>query len=183
MIYLTPSDSGSMKLGDRLIEWCWYDPCEAGSPVFCDFMTDSNGKQHNVTMPAGILRPEAWEAQLSRRKGKLPPLWYNIFTKSDLPLLTAIHSFDNSKANFFEGKLLLAGEAYTQIRPHLGASCDIAALQALTLAKVLHGEMSLKEWETNVAQYATKKAVQSNATGVFGMTGQWPEGFVPSSEA
>ncbi|CAO2648158.1 Nn.00g090800.m01.CDS01 [Neocucurbitaria sp. VM-36] len=164
LVYLTPNEKGSMHPGERIIEWCWYDPCDATSSTFTDFMTDVNGKHHSVTMPARILRPEVWEAQLSRKKDSLSPLWYSIFSQSDLPLLTAVHSFENSKASFFNGKLLLAGEAFTQIRPHLGASCDIAAVQALSLAKVLVGEKSVKEWEDNVAEYATEKAIRSRAT-------------------
>jgi hypothetical protein len=82
---------------------------------------------------------------------------------------------------FYNGKVLLVGEAYTQIRPHLGASCDIAALQALLLAEVLSGKKSMKEWEGEVAEYASKMSIASRATGTFGMTGNWPKDYVPSS--
>ncbi|KAF1842230.1 FAD/NAD(P)-binding domain-containing protein [Cucurbitaria berberidis CBS 394.84] len=180
LAYLTSNEYGSMKPGERVVEWCWYDPCDILSSTFTKFMTDVDGKRHNVTVPARILQPEVWKAQLARRKDVLSSLWHGIFAQSELPLLTVIQSFDNKVSAFFDGKLLLAGEAFTQIRPHLGASCDIAAMQALTLIKVLKGETSMKEWEENVAQYATQQAVRSKATGVFGMTGQWPEGFVPS---
>lgn len=92
-------------------------------------------------------------------------------------------AFDNTKASFFGGKLLLAGEAFIQLRPHLGASCDIAGLSAITLPRVLSGEMSLEEWEKKVAQHAMEKAIGSRATGIFGMTGQWPEGYTAESAA
>lgn len=179
--YLTPGDSGKLQPGGRLIEWCWYDTCDALSSDFENFMTDTKGKRHNVTVPAGLLRPEVWDAQLTRRKEILSPLWHNIFSQAKSPLLTAVNSFDNRKALFFDGKLLLVGEAYNQIRPHLGASCDIAALQALTLAEVLEGEKTLVEWEEEVAKYATEMATRSRATGVFGMTGHWPKDYMPPS--
>jgi len=78
---------------------------------------------------------------------------------------------------------LLAGEAFIQLRPHLGASCDIAGLSAITLPQVLGGEMSLEEWEKKVGNHAMEKAIGSRATGIFGMTGQWPEGYRAESAA
>jgi hypothetical protein len=92
-------------------------------------------------------------------------------------------AFDNTKASFFGGKLLLTGEAFIQLRPHLGASCDIAGLSAITLPQVLSGELPLEEWEQKVARHAMEKAIGSRATGMFGMTGQWPEGHTAESAA
>ncbi|OAL49667.1 FAD/NAD(P)-binding domain-containing protein [Pyrenochaeta sp. DS3sAY3a] len=181
LAYLTPGDTGTMEPGKRYVEWCWYDHCEYPSSTFSEFMTDANGIRHNVTVPASSLRLDMWNAQLLRRKDILPPLWTTILSATKAPLLTAIRSFDNSIASFYNGKVLLVGEAYTQVRPHLGASCDIAALQALLLAEVLNGEKSIKEWEGEVAEYASKMSIASRATGTFGMTGKWPSDYVPSS--
>ncbi|KAF2852925.1 FAD/NAD(P)-binding domain-containing protein [Plenodomus tracheiphilus IPT5] len=178
LAYLAPDERGSMVSGDRCVEWCWYDACDVSSPDFSEYMTDRYGTQHNMTVSAELLRPETWAEQLSRRKSVVPPIWQSLFAKSGLPLLTAIHSFDNEQAAFYGGKLLLVGEAFTQIRPHLGASCDIAALQAVHLPGVLNGEISIAEWEKIVADYANEKSIGSKATGVFGMTGQWPDGYV-----
>ncbi|CBX91011.1 similar to monooxygenase FAD-binding [Plenodomus lingam JN3] len=178
LAYLAPDANGSMVSGDRYIEWCWYDACDVSSPEFSEYMTDRYGMQHNMTVSADLLHPKTWAAQLSRRKDVVPPIWQSLFAKSTLPLLTAIHSFDNDHAAFYSGKLLLAGEAYTQIRPHLGASCDIAALQAILLPEVLDGRMSIVEWERTVAIYARNKSIGSAATGEFGMTGKWPDGYV-----
>ena len=169
-----------MVPGERFVEWCWYDTCDNPSPVFTDYMTDRKGHRHNMTVPAELLRPEVWKAQLFRRDASLPEFWRQSFSRSSLPLLTAIRSFENAKASFFGGKLLLVGEAYTQIRPHLGASCDIAAIQAINLPQVLDGSMSIGEWETIVGEYAMEKAMGSKATGTFGMTGRWPDGYVPA---
>lgn len=142
-------------------------------------MTDREGIQHNVTVPADKAHPEVWKAQLSRRDAVISPLWQKLFAISSTPLLSAIYSFENVKSSFFGGKLLLVGEAYTQVRPHLGASCDIAAMQALNLPRVLSGEMNICEWESMVAQHAKQKMISSEATGTFAMTGKWPDGYVP----
>jgi 2-polyprenyl-6-methoxyphenol hydroxylase-like FAD-dependent oxidoreductase len=139
-------------------------------------MTDAKGTLHNHTVTADLLRPEAWSLQLARRKDMVSPSWHRLFavsTASRLPLLTAIRSFDNTSAFFFDQKLLLVGEAFSLIRPHMGASCSIPALQALTLVEVLKGEKTWNEVEKEVVAYSTKQATVSEATGVFGMTGKW----------
>ncbi|KAH8726585.1 hypothetical protein GQ44DRAFT_678982 [Phaeosphaeriaceae sp. PMI808] len=183
LLYLTPGQNGSIKPGERVLEWCWYDTCDASSELFGEFMTDREGVRHNSTVHSHQLRPEAWEKQLARTRDIISPLWHNLFaisTVEKLPLLTAIRSFNNTSASFFGSKLLLAGEAFTQIRPHLGASCSIAALQALTLAQVLSGEKKWEDAEQEVIEYATKQAIGSAATGIHGMTGEWPEDYMPA---
>ncbi|RMZ71495.1 monooxygenase fad-binding [Pyrenophora seminiperda CCB06] len=181
MVYLSPGKSGNMEPGERVIEWCWYDPCDASTPVFSECMTDVHGVRHNLTVPSHLLRPEVWSSQLRRRDSILTPMWKNIFQKSEMPLLTAIRSFDNTKASFFGGKLLLAGEAFVQLRPHLGASSDLAAMSAINLPHVLSGDMSIEDWEKRVSGHATEKAIGSRAMGMFGMTGQWPQSQAPTA--
>jgi len=141
-------------------------------------MTDKDGTRHNHTVPAELLHPESWKTQLTRRKDATSRLWQHLFaisTANSLPLLTAIRSFDNPSSSFFDGKLLLAGEALAQIRPHLGASCNIPALQALTLAQVLKGEKTRGEAEQEILEYASKQAIASKVTGISGMTGESPK--------
>ncbi|KAL6152611.1 hypothetical protein ACJQWK_04564 [Exserohilum turcicum] len=183
VVYLSPDDHGSMRPGERVVEWCWYDACDAATPTFAEYMTDVNGVCHNSTVPSDLLRQEVWDAQIKRRQSALSPLWQRIFQQSRPPLLTAVRAFDNTRASFFNGKLLLVGEAFTQIRPHLGASCDIAAVSALHLPRVLSGEMPMRELETKVAKHAMEKAIGSKATGIFGMTGKWPDGFTAEGAA
>lgn len=175
---MTPSATGDVRLGERLIKWCWYDACDASSTTFSNFLTDINGVRHHQTVPADVLRPGTWRRQLGRRQNVVSLLWHDIFARSTakaLPLLTAIRSFDNAISSFFDGKLLLAGEAFTQIRSHLGASCSIAALQALMLAQALKGEKTLIEAHGAVLEYATEQAIASNIAGAIRMTAKLSE--------
>ncbi|KAG9192745.1 hypothetical protein G6011_11479 [Alternaria panax] len=90
VVYMSPNEIGSMRPGERVIEWCWYDTCDASTPVFGDYMTDVDGVRHNVTVPGNLLRPEVWKAQLERREKTLSPMWRKIFQESSMPLLTAV---------------------------------------------------------------------------------------------
>lgn len=168
--YLTPGENGSMKPGERLLEWCWYDICDASSSTFAEFFTDKHGIQHNHTVPADLLSSDVWRSQIFRRRDTVSPLWQRLFALSSVPLLTAITSFDNTRSAFFDGKLFLVGEAFMQIRPHLGASCSIPALQALKIGEVLAGELTGAEAHREVVEYATEKAIGSKAVGDRGFS-------------
>jgi len=175
--YLTPGPNGSTIQGERLLDWCWYCPLEENTPEFNDVMTDTLGHRHNKTVPRGRLRKEVWEKQC--KKYMLPAGWSEIIKKAELPFVTAVTSFEGTVASFCDQKILLVGEAFTQFRPHLGLSCNLAAVQALALAEVLNGEKSMGDWEEFSMQYAQEFATRSIAMGQFGLTGSWPEGYTP----
>jgi hypothetical protein len=142
-------------------------------------MTDTTGYRHNQTVPRGFLSGKAWKKQLARAEDVLPVDWQNILRETAEPFVTAITGFESSKGAFCDAKILLAGEAFTQFRPHLGLSSNLSAIQALALAEVVQGSKTMTEWERDVLSYAQEFSVRSSAMGQFGMTGKWPEGYVP----
>lgn len=140
-------------------------------------MTDVTGHRHNKTVPRGLTRDEVWNQQLLEHK--LPSAWDEVFRKTEEPFVTAISSFEGSSTTFCDGKVMLVGEAYTHFRPNSGLSCDLAAFQALTLRDVLKGEKDMEEYNRAVSEYAHEFSFRSKATGQWGLTGKWPEGYVP----
>ena len=70
------------------------------------------------------------------------PVWYDH--------VTSVTSIASPRAVFFNGKLLLVGDALAQFRPHVGSSTNQAALDALLLEKVFKGEIGLDQWEEQV---------------------------------
>ncbi|KAF2266738.1 FAD/NAD(P)-binding domain-containing protein [Lojkania enalia] len=179
LAYLIPALNGEITPGKRLLDWVWYDLCDKNSHEFNEIMTDSSGRRRNVTVPKGYLSKTAWEKRLSSAKPALPDDWFEVVSQAQTPFVTAITSFDGTKASFFNGKLILAGDAFTQFRPHLGLSCDQAALQALQLTKVFSGEITLEQGEKVVLDWSREFSLRSAAMGQFGLTGKYPEGYVP----
>ena len=168
-----------MKPGERLLDWCWYEYCEKDSPEYLEAMTDESGHVHRQTVPRGQLSSTAWQKQLARAEAIFPAPWFEVIQKAKSPFVTLITSFESPRASFYGGKVLLAGEAFTQYRPHLGLSCDLAGFQALALVEVLKEAKTIEAWEMEVAEHAVEFATRSSATGHFAMTGKWPEGYVP----
>ncbi|KAH7396874.1 hypothetical protein DE146DRAFT_657993 [Phaeosphaeria sp. MPI-PUGE-AT-0046c] len=176
--YLTPGPNGNGK-GERLLDWVWYDACSVDSQDFRDTMTDMAGRQHRVTVPRDAVSTAAWASRVLRARKVLPSPWQEMVVTSESPFVTAITGFESEKAVFFEGKLLLAGDALTQFRPHLGSSCNLPALQALKLIDVLAGKLPISKWENEIVSYSKEFAARSIAAGQFGITGAYPQGYIP----
>ena len=59
------------------------------------------------------------------------------------------------KNSFFDGKVLLIGDALAGFRPHTAASTSQAAFDAMRLEELVSGQIGLAEWESETMQYAT----------------------------
>ncbi|KAF2728788.1 FAD/NAD(P)-binding domain-containing protein [Polyplosphaeria fusca] len=179
LAYSIPSSSERMEPEDTLLDWVWYDIYDQNSSDFEEIMTGSDGRRRNVTVPKGYLSKAVWDKKLLSAKNTLPSHWFEVISASQKPYVTAITNFKGTRAVFYDGKLLLAGDAFAQCKPHLGMSSNQAALQALNLVKVLREEITFDEWEKAVKDWSDEFAYRSAAMGQFGLTGKYPEGYVP----
>lgn len=62
-----------------------------------------------------------------------------------LPFASTATSIASPRAVFFDGALLLVGDALAQLQPHVGSSTNQAALDALLVERVLKGEMGFDQ--------------------------------------
>ena len=161
-----------MAPSDRLLDWIWYDVCDINSEEFEDIMTDRDGHRRRTTVPRGQISPTVWQKRLETARELVGQDWFRVISETKLPFVTNITDLQSSKACFFDGKLLLVGESFTQFRPHVGLSSNMAALQALSLTQVLQGELTLEQWEQNAVKYAEELGAISTAFGLFGLSGK-----------
>ena len=117
-------------------------------------MTDTSGHRHRSTVPIGKLRPETWALQLTLAEKVLPSLFLELVRKTKHSFVQAISEAQASRATYFDGKLLLVGDALATFRPHAAASTSQAANSAMLLGKVLRGETTVRRWEASVMRYA-----------------------------
>ncbi|KAF2192937.1 hypothetical protein K469DRAFT_551918 [Zopfia rhizophila CBS 207.26] len=92
-------------------------------------MTDASGHHHNNTVPRGCLSEQVWNKVVKRAQGELAGPFAEIVTGAPSPFVTAATSFESDRASLFDEKLLRAGEAFLQFRPHIDLSCDLGASQ------------------------------------------------------
>lgn len=134
-------------------------------------MTDVDGHRHRNTLPIGKMREDVWAKQRAYGNRVLAPPFVELIDKIDQPFITAISDTIAPQASFFEGKLLLVGDALALFRPHVGVSTNQAALQCLLFEKVLKGALSLPEWEKRVMAYARVTRLRSNTWGTYYLSG------------
>ena len=122
-------------------------------------------------VPTGKLRKEVWDKQTGIGKSVLPNPFVELLEKTKQPFVSAISDSIVPTALFFDGKLILVGDALSLFRPHVALSTNQGALHCSLLEKVLKGEMSMMQWERKVLQYASSTRLSSIVVGNYGQKG------------
>lgn len=162
-----PGINGDLAVGHRLLNWVWYFNCPRDTPAFNENMTDVNGYTHRYTLPAGKMHPETWQKHKNHAGQVLNPPFLELVNKTAEPFISTVNDCAATKASFFDGKLLLVGEALTLLRPHTGMSFSHAAVNCLLLQRVLEGEMTMVQWERKVLRYAEENRWHSAMFGSY----------------
>lgn len=171
LAYVIPGENGALEPGKRLINWVWYCNYAEGSQELDDLMTDTDGKRHPITLPAGAMRPEILDQQRAHARTTLPPQFAEIVCHTQQPFIQAITDVIAPRNSFFDGKVLLIGDAVAGFRPHTAASTSQAAFDAQLLGEWLKGEMGREEWEGRTMEFARDvqaKGVEMGERSQFG---------------
>lgn len=162
LAYLIPGRGGTLVPGERLMNWVWYVNYEEDSDELRDVLTDADGKMHRITLPPGGVRDEVWERIKVKARSELPPPFAEAVEKTGTPFVQAITDVIAERASFWDGRLLLTGDALAGFRPHTAASTSQAAYDAELVAALVDGKLGLDEWQRKAMAFA--KEVQR--TGV-----------------
>lgn len=154
--------------------WIWYEMLDKNSQEFQETFTDSSGKKHSTTVPRGKVDPKVW-AKRQRSGAAVSVPFAELIEKTTDPFVSAIREGSTPQSVFYDGKLLLVGDAFSLFRPHIGASTNQAARQALELVEVFQGHKSLKEWEESSLSYAKMTSAISMTFGNYCFTGKVPQ--------
>jgi hypothetical protein len=171
--YHVPSETGSVEPGDCQFIWIWYEMLDENSEDFREIFTDISGKRHATTVPRGKIQPNVW-AKVRARRSALSKAFAELLDKTSDPFVSAIRDCVAPNAVFYDGKLLLVGDAFTLFRPHGGSSTSQAAMQAMGLAEVFQGKRDLADWEKSSLEYARRNSAISNSFGEYYFTGKVP---------
>lgn len=161
LAYAIPGKHGIREPGKRLLNWVWYVNYKEDSPEHVDLMTDSDGKRHHITLPAGGVRDEVWKRQKDYAREVLPPQFAELVGKTEVPFIQAITDVISPSAILDSGRVLLIGDALAGLRPHTAMSTSQAAFDAMKLAEAINkviggqGMDVLSKWNDEVVKYAT----------------------------
>lgn len=123
------------------------------------------------------MQPSVWAKKRNRGTATLTKPFAELLEKTTDPFISAIRESAASKAVFYDGKLILVGDAFALIRPHSGSSTNQAARQALDLADVFKGTSDLSAWEKSSIEYAESSSAFSLAFAEYCFTGNVPSGL------
>lgn len=154
-----------------MINWVWYCNYPQDSTEYKNLLTDSDGKTHHVTLPIGKMRKEVLDDQRQFARKYLPPQFAEIVCETKQPFIQAITDVISPRNSFFDGKLLLIGDAVAGFRPHTAASTSQAAFDAQKLDELMKGEIKLAQWEEETMEYARRmqsRGVEMGQRSQFG---------------
>lgn len=171
---MIPGENGTLEPGKRLINWVWYNNYAEDSREFAELMTDKDGQKHRLSLRIGGMREEIRSRQIAYARRVLPPQFAEIVEKTEHPFIQAITDVTSRQISFFDGKVLLVGDAVCGFRPHVAASTSQAALHAQLLDRVFQGEMTVEEWEKQVLQHADRVSRQGILLGERSQFGRQP---------
>ncbi|KAK4200773.1 zeaxanthin epoxidase, chloroplastic [Triangularia verruculosa] len=174
--YMIPSDdhngSGTAR---RLINFVWYYNVAPGSTTMIEVFTDSTGHQHQNTVPSGLVKPEVWTKVKKTMLDRMAEPFVELIGTCDISRVFVTKVNDvvcSDSASFYNGKVLLVGDALVAFRPHFAVATEQAAGHSLGLTKVWEGEKSLHEWKKEVTAYGKRTWLASRVLGEFGQ-GTW----------
>lgn len=154
LTYLIPGKDGTVEPGKRLLNFVYYTNFPEGSDELEEIMTDRNGRRRNITMPPGMTDPGAWEKQRELARERLPPQFAEIVCGTKKPFVQAVTDVLSPEHEYWDGKVVLIGDALAGFRPHTVASTSQAAFDAMIFADYVDGKVSREEWKRQTLGYA-----------------------------
>jgi 2,6-dihydroxypyridine 3-monooxygenase len=165
LVYPIPGIDGSVRPGDRLINFVWYRNYLPGSDLD-DLMTDSDGTVHEISLPPGKPRDEH-VAEMRAATARLPERIRDVVLAVNQPFVQAILDIEVPKMVF--GRVCLIGDAAFAVRPHAAAATAKAADDAWQLAKALEEqpdiESALNAWEPGQLELGRKLFKRTRSIG------------------
>ncbi|KAK3114038.1 hypothetical protein LTR53_008048 [Teratosphaeriaceae sp. CCFEE 6253] len=154
LTYTIAGEHGTTEPGKRLLNFVWYANFPEGSAELAKLMTDKEGRRRHITIPPGMIAPEAWEMVKAMGKDRLPPQMAEVAAKTQQPFVQCITDVISPKNLYMGDKVVLIGDSLAGFRPHTVASTSQAAFDVLTLVDWLDGTIERETFITRTMQFA-----------------------------
>ena len=134
-------------------------------------MTDKHGQRHRYTMPIDMIRDEVWKRQQEIGNRLLSPAFAELMNAIAKPFIQVITDAYSPRAVFYNGRVLLLGDALTLLRPHAGTGIQQLATHCLELERVFRRETSIQQWEKECLNMGYVNSLEAVAWGYYYMAG------------
>lgn len=124
-----PGAGEDMRPGHRRVYFIWYRTIARES--LAELFTDAGGKNHGLSIPPPLVRPELVREMKAHAREALPGAIAAVVERTAQPLLQAISDMESPRLCF--GRVALLGDAAFVARPHVTAGATKAGLDACCL--------------------------------------------------
>jgi 2-polyprenyl-6-methoxyphenol hydroxylase-like FAD-dependent oxidoreductase len=167
--YIIPTESGQVEPGQRLLNWVWYYKVADGSTELEAIFTDKNGKIRPNTVPVGLVDPDLWASQKARYVDKMTGPLAEIVSRTPQPFVTKVREAECEASSFYDGHVVLVGDAFAAFRSHMGLASEQAARHCIQMGMLWKGEISQRERDQMATDYAKKYLLLNKIIGLGGL--------------
>ncbi len=148
LVYPIPGLDGSVKPGERLINFVWYRNYLKGGDLD-DVLTDDAGQRRDISLPPGAATSRHVAELRAVATARLPEAIARVVCSTEQPFLQVVYDIEVPRMAF--GRVCLIGDAAFVARPHAAAGTAKAAADAWALAGAIEGQSNvpamLSQWE------------------------------------
>jgi 2-polyprenyl-6-methoxyphenol hydroxylase-like FAD-dependent oxidoreductase len=167
LCYLIPGPDGSLRPGQRRLNWVWYLNAAPGDDLD-RVLTDKNGRRRDFSVPQGMVASEMIDQLHRRSRSILPPTFRRLVESTQEPFVQTIHDLAVPQMAF--GRVCLTGDAAFVPRPHTAFSTAKAAANAMSLADALSiskGDVveGIGRWEPGQLELGRRLRIQGQRLG------------------
>ncbi|MEQ1806793.1 MAG: FAD-dependent monooxygenase, partial [Burkholderiaceae bacterium] len=133
-VYPIPGLDGSVKRGERLMNFVWYRNYLEGGDLD-NVLTDERGQRRDISLPPGAVAKHHVDEVRAVAAARLPEPIARIVCGTALPFLQVVYDIEVERMAF--GRVCLIGDAAFAVRPHAAAGTAKAAADGWALADAL----------------------------------------------
>lgn len=135
--------------------------------------TDIHGTYHRNTVPAGLVNPEVWAHHRDTAVSTMGAPFAELVQNTESPFLTRVNDAKCPQTSMWcGGRVVLVGDAFNAVRPHMGLATDHAAWQCLAVGRTWQGSMPEDEYHRDLLFKSRYLWLISRVIGVYGQ-GSW----------
>lgn len=152
--FVIPNVDGSMKPGERIINWAAYIPVPESE--LDEFMLDNEGNRRAGSIPAGAMRKQQDDDLKAMMAEQLPSYYGDILAKSTDNQIQLIYNC--ALPAYRKGRMCLIGDAGMMVQPMTGAGIFKGFSNARDLVSALSSgqplEAALEGWSVHQTSVA-----------------------------
>lgn len=178
LVYPIPDAAGSVRAGDRLLNFVWYrNYLEEGD--LDDLLTDTTGTQRSLSVPPGLMSSHHVAEMKATARARLPGPFADLVEATAEPFVQVIYDIEVDQMAF--GRVALLGDAAFAVRPHAAAGTAKAAEDAWQLDQAIatHGSLddALLAWNETQLGLGRDLLARTRAIGSRSqVTNDWQPG-------